>query len=55
MPEKLNTRHGFSEELDSQINLNEKLGEGGFAEVHLAEHKQTGMKVAFKNINKILI
>lgn len=51
MPEKVISSN-FPPELDDFIDLFEKLGEGGFAEVHLAEHKPTGMKVAIKVMNK---
>jgi len=38
--------------LSDYIDLNEQLGEGGFAKVILAEHRPTGQKVAIKIMNK---
>jgi len=51
MPERV-VDSTFPPELDAYIDLSEKLGEGGFAEVHLAEHRPTGMKVAIKIMSK---
>eukprot|EP00111_Clytia_hemisphaerica_P004500 TCONS_00012885-protein len=51
MPERI-VDSAFPPELDAYIDLSEKLGEGGFAEVHLAEHRPTGMKVAIKVMSK---
>lgn len=51
MPEQIH-KSCFPPDLDDFIELFEKLGEGGFAEVHLAEHRPTGMKVAIKIMSK---
>ncbi|XP_057313199.1 maternal embryonic leucine zipper kinase-like [Hydractinia symbiolongicarpus] len=53
MPERIVSV--FPPELDDYEDKNEKLGEGGFAEVYLAEHKQTGMRVAVKVMNKAML
>jgi len=52
MPEQISRRSIFPPELDDYEDKNEKLGEGGFAEVHLAVHKKTGLRVAVKVMNK---
>ncbi|XP_047145876.1 maternal embryonic leucine zipper kinase isoform X1 [Hydra vulgaris] len=55
MPEISSKKDLFPKELDAYENKNEKLGEGGFAEVHLAEHRPTGIKVAIKVMNKRML
>jgi len=52
MPERTVREFMFPPQLDDYENKNEKLGEGGFAEVHLAVHKKTGIQVAIKVMNK---
>lgn len=42
----------FPPELKDYSDANERLGEGGFAKVILAEHTPTGQKVAIKIMNK---
>jgi len=51
MPEKISLVT-FPDELKDYEDSCEKLGEGGFAEVHLAKHIPTGVKVAIKVMNK---
>ena len=51
-PQALPTEYSFT---DFELDQNSVLGEGGFAKVILATHKQTGLKAAVKVISKKMI